>query len=59
MLLDTDGSEDFGSVLVEGEPELAVRAGRTSVPRLVRSAHTAVAHSANAVADVWDGTAPC
>ncbi|MGW7104497.1 SDR family NAD(P)-dependent oxidoreductase, partial [Streptomyces sp. NPDC054883] len=49
VLLDTDGSEDFGRFLAEGEPELAVRAARPFVPRLVRSAA-----SATAAAPVWD-----
>nr|AXL05387.1 rifamycin polyketide synthase, type 1 [uncultured bacterium] len=38
VLLDTDGEVPLGAVLASGEPQLAVRGGAFSVPRLARAA---------------------
>ncbi|WNI26937.1 SDR family NAD(P)-dependent oxidoreductase [Streptomyces sp. ITFR-16] len=48
LLLDTDGSEDFGRVRAGEEPESAVRDGRTLAPRLARVTAPAAPEA------VWD-----
>ncbi|MFD7258927.1 SDR family NAD(P)-dependent oxidoreductase [Streptomyces sp. NPDC059874] len=50
VLVDTDGSVEYEQLLALGEPELAVRAGEVSVPRLAR---VSVGEGAE---PVWDAT---